>query len=459
VRAFTEKPKLNQQTKAAKSTKPNRLLSGQSPYVHSVLHLQRAVGSQAVQRTLPADTEEHDDGSLTSASLHLFHDFSRIPVHAKERSKIQPRLKVNAAGDVYDQEAERIADQVLRQEDSEEEETRNVEIQATRADSARDINEDLENRLDRSKGFGSPLSSTIRTIFEHRMQQDFSQVRVHIDNEAAQMNRELGAQAFTHGRDIYFSPGQYNPASIEGKRLLAHELTHVVQQRTDTRHSEASGSGLSQAPACIQRKLVLTGDTANVARVVAVMNAGIDIRYKAQTKASGEVEIVESGYEGPPTREQQFFTERLRPLVNEAGTTTVSVVSGGAPIVGSYASSQIDIADIEALGIGQPGWDARAALLHELVEQREKQLGTTPAQRAYGTATTGAHGQGLAAELGMIGATLESDTGLVSATAHADGTMSGSRTVVFRYPDGTRYRVEVTISHNNITNVARTRLP
>lgn len=59
----------------------------------------------------------------------------------------------------------------------------------------------------------------------------------------------------------------------------------------------------------------------------------------------------------------------------------------------------------------------------------------------------------------MIGATLESDTGLVKETANADGTVNGTRTVVFKYPDGTRYRVEVTLSHNNITGVTRTKLP
>lgn len=59
----------------------------------------------------------------------------------------------------------------------------------------------------------------------------------------------------------------------------------------------------------------------------------------------------------------------------------------------------------------------------------------------------------------MIGANLELDSGLVGATTNPDGTMNGSRTVVFRYPDGTRYRIVVTLSHNNITNVARTRLP
>ena len=70
--------------------------------------------------------------------------------------------------------------------------------------------------------------------------------------------------------------------------------------------------------------------------------------------------------------------------------------------------------------VSQWGWDARASLLHELVEQREKQLGTTAAQRAYGSETSGAHGQGLAAELGMIGASLESDTGLLGASTNPD---------------------------------------
>jgi hypothetical protein len=65
---------------------------------------------------------------------------------------------------------------------------------------------------------------------EPRFGADFSGVRVHTDRESAQMNRELSAQAFTHGRDIYMGEGKYNPGSDAGKRLLAHELTHVVQQ-------------------------------------------------------------------------------------------------------------------------------------------------------------------------------------------------------------------------------------
>jgi hypothetical protein len=67
------------------------------------------------------------------------------------------------------------------------------------------------------------------------MQFDFSKVQIHTDNKSAQMNQELGVRAFTHGRDVYFGIGQYNPQSNEGKRLLAHELTHVVQQSGNKR--------------------------------------------------------------------------------------------------------------------------------------------------------------------------------------------------------------------------------
>ena len=66
---------------------------------------------------------------------------------------------------------------------------------------------------------------------EGSFETDFSGVRVHTDQEAAQMNQDLSAQAFTHGSDVYFNEGKFNPESGGGKHLLAHELTHVVQQR------------------------------------------------------------------------------------------------------------------------------------------------------------------------------------------------------------------------------------
>lgn len=88
----------------------------------------------------------------------------------------------------------------------------------------------LESRLSASKGGGSSLPNDTRSSMEAAFGADFSGVRVHTGSEAVQMNKELGAQAFTHGSDVYFGAGKYDAGSSAGKGLLAHELTHTVQQ-------------------------------------------------------------------------------------------------------------------------------------------------------------------------------------------------------------------------------------
>lgn len=87
-----------------------------------------------------------------------------------------------------------------------------------------------ENQIKSSAGGGSKLDAATQAQMEAGFGADFSQVNIHTDSQAVQMNKELGAQAFTHGKDIYFNEGKYNPGSTEGKHLLAHELTHTIQQ-------------------------------------------------------------------------------------------------------------------------------------------------------------------------------------------------------------------------------------
>lgn len=81
-----------------------------------------------------------------------------------------------------------------------------------------------------SKGSGNKMDGDTRSFMERGFDADFSRVHIHSDSNAAQMSRELQARAFTVGNDIYFNEGQYQPGSSEGKRLLAHELTHTIQQ-------------------------------------------------------------------------------------------------------------------------------------------------------------------------------------------------------------------------------------
>ncbi|HYJ37953.1 MAG TPA: DUF4157 domain-containing protein, partial [Chitinophagaceae bacterium] len=88
----------------------------------------------------------------------------------------------------------------------------------------------IENRLNSSKGGGSPLSTEVNSSMSEAFDADFSDVRIHNDSSSAQMSKDLNAQAFTHGKDVYFNEGKYDPNSKAGKHLLAHELTHTIQQ-------------------------------------------------------------------------------------------------------------------------------------------------------------------------------------------------------------------------------------
>jgi len=102
----------------------------------------------------------------------------------------------------------------------------NTEAQST----SKQASPDFSARLSARKGGGAPLPDASRTQMEQGIGADFSGVRVHTDSEAERMNDDIHAQAFTHGQDVYFNSGKYSPESKEGQRLLAHELTHVVQQ-------------------------------------------------------------------------------------------------------------------------------------------------------------------------------------------------------------------------------------
>jgi len=88
----------------------------------------------------------------------------------------------------------------------------------------------FETRLHGANMGGNPLPDVVRRELEPKFGADFSQVRIHADSQAGQLNREVQARAFTHGAHIHFGAGEYNPGTSAGKGLLAHELTHVVQQ-------------------------------------------------------------------------------------------------------------------------------------------------------------------------------------------------------------------------------------
>jgi len=180
---------------------------------------------------------------------------------------IQPKLTIGRHDDEYEEEADRVADQVMRMPDPhvqrQEEEPEEEEIQAKpigdqitplvqRQEESEEEEEEpvqakgiskksppvttgLGHRIQSIKGGGQPLSAKSRAFFEPRFGRDFSRVRVHNDSTAAALARSVNARAFTLGTDIVFNSGAYVPGTVSGRRLMAHELTHVVQQRNGLR--------------------------------------------------------------------------------------------------------------------------------------------------------------------------------------------------------------------------------
>ena len=109
----------------------------------------------------------------------------------------------------------------------------------------------VSNQIQSGKGGGSIMEAPTQSFMESRFGADFSSVRIHTDHSAIQLSRELNAQAFTVGNDIYFNSGKYAPEASDGKHLLAHELTHVIQQ-------SGSGNTAHIAPR-IQRQIAPGG--------------------------------------------------------------------------------------------------------------------------------------------------------------------------------------------------------
>jgi hypothetical protein len=157
----------------------------------------------------------------------------------------QPKLTVGPTNDVYEKEADAMADKVMRMTDTdhavqskrrissaqrtcaecrEEEQAQRKESGATSPE-APSIVHDVVN-----SGGGTNLDPGTRGFMENRFGYDFSNVKIHNDTVAAKSAQSINALAYTSGHNIVFNQGQYSPATSTGKKLLAHELTHVVQQ-------------------------------------------------------------------------------------------------------------------------------------------------------------------------------------------------------------------------------------
>jgi hypothetical protein len=100
----------------------------------------------------------------------------------------------------------------------------------------------IERSIDQARGGGQAMDHGTRTRMESAFGADFSGVRIHTDTRADGLNQSLSARAFATGRDVFFRQGEYSPGTSSGRELLAHELTHVVQQNGDGVQREMSVS-------------------------------------------------------------------------------------------------------------------------------------------------------------------------------------------------------------------------
>lgn len=164
---------------------------------------------------------------------------------------VQTKLEVGASNDPLEREADKVADQVVNGEtqvvqrrcsscgenstsERDNHEKPHSDVQRKDAGNATggsfQSSESLEAKLNSRNGSGNPLPQNVRGEMENGFGADFSDVRLHTDNDAVEMNRSLHSRAFAHGSNIYFDRGALDHGSVSGKRLLAHELTHTIQQ-------------------------------------------------------------------------------------------------------------------------------------------------------------------------------------------------------------------------------------
>ena len=165
---------------------------------------------------------------------------------------LQAKLRVNQPGDRYEHEADRVAEQVMRmplpsREDARRQSPAMLTMQRRTDSATGDLTEAPAEVHGVVRSPGQPLDPATRSSMEQRFGHDFSQVRVHHDGAAGRSARMVNASAYTVGNHIVFGNGQLQPQASDGRRLLAHELTHVVQQ----------GAAAASTGAKLQRKLFI----------------------------------------------------------------------------------------------------------------------------------------------------------------------------------------------------------
>ena len=192
--------------------------------------LQRSVSTPDIQRKCPGCEEKMQH-------QHTDENAEKEPLQTKPiTEQITPLLQRQAEPEEEEEiQAKPVDQEVQRQAEEDEDEEEAIQAKSNVAQTSA-VDPNLENRIQSMKGRGQVLPLPERNFFEPRLGVGLGNVRVHSDANAAQVARSINAKAFTRGSDVVFGEGQYSPNTNSGRRLIAHELTHVVQQnRSSTR--------------------------------------------------------------------------------------------------------------------------------------------------------------------------------------------------------------------------------
>lgn len=248
------------QTKQAQASVKKQAASSTNSHLDPGAELQEMLGNQALGRLI--ESQSHQDRSAADSfpnalhrqistannspiqRQHLFRGLSHELMGKGQGNLVQAKLTVNQPGDKYEQEADRVAEQVVKQINAPSDD-RLVEAEAIQTEklmrksvpSAAEgvAQSDVEASIQTARGQGQSLPKNFQKPLEQAFNADFSPVRIHTDTQADRLNQSLQAKAFTTGKDIFFRQGEYNPSSQQGQELVAHELTHVIQQNSGLR--------------------------------------------------------------------------------------------------------------------------------------------------------------------------------------------------------------------------------
>jgi hypothetical protein len=223
-----------------------------------ILTLQRTIGNSVTTRLIqtkltvgPAGDQYEQEADRVAAQVMTM----PVPVQAQspvqrveEEEELQMKplaasitpLVQRAPEEEEELQMKPLAERVQRVEEEEELQAK-PDVQRVASGAGFEVGGEFEQQLSASRGGGSPLPAEVRSFMEPRFGADFSGVRLHTGRDAAQLNREVSAQAFTHGQDIYLGEGKSDVASPTGKALLAHELTHTIQQGAVVRKTDDEG--------------------------------------------------------------------------------------------------------------------------------------------------------------------------------------------------------------------------